>query len=152
MTLTSISITPVCVYIKLWRSKGQISVLMTLFCARSLWHWFSIDDIVQEHDVLMTHFMTSLFVQLSRRYLHVACWTAGQQVKLSILRLGMIHYKIHLICPGCPRPITVQNCDLMQHLFHFISSNLWVCWIVSWNKLWIACYKSSTVMFGLNVF
>ena len=52
----------------------------------------------------------------------VVRWTAGQQFERSILTSGMIHNKIQLIRPGCPRlsiALQVQNHGLKQNSFPF---------------------------------
>ena len=57
----------------------------------------------------------------------IARWIVGQQVNRSSDRSctrSMIHNKIHLINPSCPRPniaLQLQNCGLKHHSFHFTS-------------------------------
>ena len=38
-----------------------------------------------------------------------------QQVKRSILHKGMMHNKIHLICPRCPRPSISLQCRIVVY-------------------------------------
>ena len=43
----------------------------------------------------------------------VVRWTVGQQVERSIMHRGIIHNKMHLISPGCPRLSIALECRIV---------------------------------------
>ena len=71
-----------------------------------------------------------------------ACWTADQQVKPSILHLGHDSYQnsFHYsrLSPA-PYNLTVQNCGLKYHSFHFIFHSHYYTLIYSQDPLRLLC-------------